>query len=266
MRYLTSIYILFVFTISSVSAMDSAELNMIIEKVLANRDKRIAKEWAERRDTIDSGPISSGRECHSRLAGKGTTPRGVCVDMVSNSWRGPQMVVIPSGNGIEADFALSKYEISIKDWTMYCVLSKTCNPESNRARDNEPARNLSIEEIHKYLAWLSERTGKTYRLPTRTEWEYAAMSDGRQAGCYLFSNEKIEMEGNLYLLNSGVSNKWGLLDQLGGVLEWVTENDNFYAIGGSYEDDNSKCVISLSIPYSVKRDDITGFRVLLELE
>ena len=56
MRYLTSIYILFVFTISSVSAMDSAELNMIIEKVLANRDKRIAKEWAERRDTIDSGP------------------------------------------------------------------------------------------------------------------------------------------------------------------------------------------------------------------
>jgi formylglycine-generating enzyme required for sulfatase activity len=40
--------------------------------------------------------------------------------------------------------------------------------------DNEPVVCVSWDDAAAYLAWLSKTTGKTYRLPSETEWEYAA--------------------------------------------------------------------------------------------
>ena len=43
-----------------------------------------------------------------------------------------------------------------------------------------PVTGLGIAEVDAYLAWLSERTGKVYRLPTSAEWSYAASAAGKQ--------------------------------------------------------------------------------------
>ena len=78
---------------------------------------------------------------------------------------------------IERSFALSKLKVTVHGW-QECVAGGGCNgyrPEMDwDYRGSDPVVNVSWEDAQAYVSWLSNVTGKPYRLPSEAEWEYAA--------------------------------------------------------------------------------------------
>ncbi|MGV8837439.1 bifunctional serine/threonine-protein kinase/formylglycine-generating enzyme family protein, partial [Cellvibrio sp.] len=108
---------------------------------------------------------------------------------------GPEMISIPTGSffmgnkddpltmpvhkvTISKPFAMSKYEITFDDYDMFAQATNRALPSDNRwGRGNRPVINVSFDDASAYVRWLSETTGKKYRLPTESEWEYVARAD-----------------------------------------------------------------------------------------
>ncbi len=104
---------------------------------------------------------------------------------------------------------------------------------------------ISWMDAQAYAQWLSRKTGKTYRLPTEIEWEYAARAgssspypwpEGAQGLCaqanaadaaLLRLRPKLSAQGcdDGYPFTAPVGsfppNAWGLYDMHGNVMEWV---------------------------------------------
>jgi formylglycine-generating enzyme required for sulfatase activity len=72
-------------------------------------------------------------------------------------------------------------------------------------RSKRPAINVSWDDTNAYAQWLAVQTGKSYRLPSEAEWEYAARAgtetsrywgDNAEAACQ-YANVKNRAENNI---------------------------------------------------------------------
>jgi len=209
-------------------------------------------------------PTKSTDACELKYAGYGK--RNTCHDSIGAD-RGPVLVVIPAPKGGKA-FAIGKYEASIEDFNVYCRATKSC--AARETNSDLPITNVSFNDIKSYLQWLSDQSGATYRLPTKSEWTYAAKASAQPAGkdfnCRVMIGDDVVKGNALLTIKSGKNNSWGLFNYIGNAQELVFDApNNLLALGGAYQDPLAQCNISFSRKHDGKPDAITGFRVLREL-
>ena len=131
-------------------------------------------------------------------------------------------------------FAIGKYEVTVGQWNA-CIDAGACpsmTRDAVRAADG-PARDVSWDDTQLYLAWLSKATGKSYRLPTEAEWEYAAR--GGTGTRYWWGQQMATGKANCKecgepwqadapaKVGSFERNPFGLYDMNGSVWEWVSD-------------------------------------------
>lgn len=173
----------------------------------------------------------------------------------------PEMVVIPEGrfqmgcvsgkdycysderpvHAVRIDsFALSKYEVIFEEYDAFTdATGRERVDDVGSGRGRRPVFNVSWHDAVAYTQWLSSKTGKTYRLPSEAEWEYAARAgsttnyswgDGLgydHAYCRGCNNQWSGLTAPE--VGSFSANRWGLHDMHGNVAEWVQDcwNQNY---------------------------------------
>jgi len=223
----------------------AAEAKAKAEEEAAEANAKAEKEAAEAKARCDAS-----RQAHP--AGSEFS------DPLSGGGKGPAMVVVPCGSfsmgstegtdeqpvhtvSIAASFALAKYEVSFAEYDAFAKATGRSEPSDfGWGRGKRPVINVSWDDATAYATWLSQQTGKTYRMPTEAEWEYAARAGsttkyslGEEASHDFANYGKDECCDGLALgkdqwentapVGSFSANAFGLHDMHGNVFEWVQD-------------------------------------------
>jgi formylglycine-generating enzyme required for sulfatase activity len=99
-------------------------------------------------------------------------------------------------------------------------------------KGGQPVISITHHAAMEYCRWLSEKTGKTYRLPTEAEWEYACRAG--TASAYSFGDDWNRLGEYAWNLDNSDGrphpggqkrpNTWGLYDMHGNVAEWCLDH------------------------------------------
>lgn len=228
------------------------------------------------------------------------------------------MVLVPGDDskGI-APFYLGKHEVSwdefaywalcegISDKKAILLREEELRPSTPHDTDklfrgwgraNQPALSMSRMSAEIYCQWLSEETGKKYRLPTVAEWEYALEKGGNSLDGQLSPEElakiawheentfddEVSFDSRAKPLGSLQPNELGIHDMLGNVAEWVTDTGERYVLrgghfrtpaaelNGKHEEIEDQAEWNKNYPQTPKSKwgyvdaDFTGFRLLCE--
>lgn len=184
---------------------------------------------------------------------------------------------------IDRPFALSVFELTLSEWAA-CELDGFCRKRPNWSKDNPnpliPATHLSHQDATAYVAWLSERSGRKYRLPTEEEWEYAARAGTPTA--FPFGDEispslanydhSARYKGSPVAPYRGYPeavtgyppNAFGLAQMTGNVWEWTSARA---LRGGSFQSAPGELRLANRFPLAAEkvRPDV-GLRVARDVE
>ena len=156
--------------------------------------------------------------------------------------------------------------------------------------DNEAVTNVSWYDAMNYCQWLSERTGRNFRLPTEAEWEYACRAgttfpfftgDGLPGSMHKNQQKARTLKPVDLTVGTTPANAFGLHDMHGNVEEWcldwyahysasnaadpVTTSGGLYRVtrGGSHNTpENYLRSANRSAMIPTDRHSMTGFRIV----
>lgn len=146
---------------------------------------------------------------------------------------------------MDHDFAIGQTEVTQRLWQT--VMGE--NP-SSMVGDWLPVNNVSCDDCQAFIAKLNELTGRTFSLPTKAEWLFAARGGTISEG-YNFSGSnrldnvawyKGNSGGTVHVVATLAPNELGIYDMQGNVMEFcqdVNANGIYVLIGGAYSVDNS---------------------------
>ena len=129
------------------------------------------------------------------------------------------------------DYYIGKYEVTQALWK--AVMGD--NPSKFKG-ENLPVEQVSWNDCQIFIGKLNNITGKTFRLPTEAEWEYAARG-GKKSKGYRFSGSKDPYEVAWYISNSEnkshpigsrQANELNIYDMSGNVSEWCQDTYSKY--------------------------------------
>jgi formylglycine-generating enzyme required for sulfatase activity len=205
----------------------------------------------ERCDGVEVDLASGGTRCMKPGSGWSFKDCAEC----------PEMVVVPAGSFIMGSpeseegrdddegpqhevtipepFAVGKFEVTWDEWGA-CVAAGGCDGQGVEeaggdnawGKGNRPVIEVSWDDAQAYVKWLSDKTGKRYRLLSEAEWEYAARAgtttryafgDNINKSQAQFSEGSFGSAGRTVEVGSFGSNRWGLHDVHGNVWEWVAD-------------------------------------------
>ncbi|MBD2680179.1 formylglycine-generating enzyme family protein [Nostoc paludosum FACHB-159] len=200
-------------------------------------------------------------------------------------------------------FFMGKFPVTQSQWAIVAALEKVnidLNPDPSGFKGaNRPVECVSWDDAIEFCARLSNKTGKTYRLPSEAEWEYACRA-GTTTPFYFgetITTNLANYDGN-YTYNSGSKgeyreqttdvgkfppNPFGLFDMHGNIWEWcqdtwhknynkapadgspwMSENHNRLLRGGSWYHFPRYCRSGHRAWIArVGRKNLVGFRVVV---
>ena len=203
----------------------------------------------------------------ARAAGRGVDASDTPAHQFRDCAICPEMVVVPAGvflmgspeheRGRGKDegpqhrveflkpFAVGKFEATFAQWDA-CVSEGGCThkpSDEGWGRGRRPVINISWNDAKQFVAWITKKSGKPYRLLTEAEWEYAARATrGADAPQPFATGATINYKQANYDANftygdgrmgiyrqktldvgSLPKNAFGLYDMHGNVWEWVED-------------------------------------------
>jgi formylglycine-generating enzyme required for sulfatase activity len=128
-------------------------------------------------------------------------------------------------------FLMGVTEVTQGQWEAL-MGSRPWEGKSAKSNPSHAASYVSWDDAVEFCRKLSEQAGKTYRLPTEAEWEYACR--GGTTSMYHFGDNVSELgrfgwfaenakgvgERYAHVVGQKLPNGWGLYDMHGNVYEW----------------------------------------------
>ena len=133
-----------------------------------------------------------------------------------------------------SDYYIGKCEVTQDLWE--AVMGS--NPSNFKGAQN-PVEQVSWNDCQEFISRLNRLTGRTFRLPTEAEWEYAARG-GNKSRHYKYSGSDNIDDVAWYYNNSGkktravgtkTANELGIYDMSGNVWEWCSDWYGGYSAG-----------------------------------